>query len=211
MSRPTDVSIDLETLSSGFDAPILSIGAVAFNRKTGVIGPTYYAEIKLDDALRFGRASASTLTWWMQQDAKAKRVFAESDKKVTVYEALRGLNDFIRSLPAGVFVWGNGSSFDITILERHFDVLRARTPSGEGLVQEWKYWDVRDMRTIVDAANYDTRKHPRVGTYHNALDDARFQAEVIAACLMRITAAITQVKGVPAPAPVAATVEDDEL
>src|SRR5690348_4173144 len=36
-----DVMVDIETLSTRYDAAILSIGAVAFDRKTGILGPQF--------------------------------------------------------------------------------------------------------------------------------------------------------------------------
>lgn len=196
----TDVSLDLETLGNRWNSAILSIGAVAFDRKTCKTGPHYYAEVLIDDAVRYGAVTGSTLAWWAQQGDAAKRVFG-GNKKVTLYEALRGLGDFVRGLPANVCVWGNGSHFDITILEHAYD------HAGNGLAEQWKFWNVRDMRTIVDAAQFDTTGHKRVGTHHNALDDAQFQAEVIAKCLMKISAALN---GKQAPAVTNAD-EDDEL
>jgi hypothetical protein len=195
-----DISIDLETLSNKFNSPILSIGAAQFDRKTGKVGPTFYIEVDPDDAIRHGIVSASTLAWWMKQDQKARRVFEASANKVTLYEALRGLSDFIRARGAGVKPWGNGSSFDITILEHAYEV------AGRGLLPEWKFWDIRDMRTIIDVAEEIGFKKARLveGTAHNALDDAVHQAKEIAR-------AFAHIGGKKQVVPVTATVEDDEL
>lgn len=172
-----DISIDLETMSSKFNSPILSIGACRFDRVTGNTRQTYYAEVQIDDALRYGRPSASTLQWWMKQKPEAQAVWqcAES-QKMPLFEALRGLSDFVRSCNSGVKVWGNGSSFDITILEHAYE------RAGNGLVGGWEFWDIRDMRTIIDvAACCGFTKAPLTqGVAHNALDDAVHQAKEIA-------------------------------
>lgn len=182
-NRPTDVSIDLETLGNRSDSAILSIGATAFNRHTGALHATYYALVEMEDALRHGRIRADTLKWWLQQDKAASKHVFQSHRSVTplsLYEALRGLNDYVRAQPAGVCVWGNGSSFDISILEHAFDSVAAN--SNAGFSEEWAFWSVRDMRTIVDAANLDKNAVLFEGTPHHAGDDSRHQAKVIAKC-----------------------------
>lgn len=196
----TDISIDIESLGKRWDAPMLSVGAVAFDRTTGKLGQTFYAEVWIDEAISYGRVDASTLSWWMEQAAEAKCIFAEGRTKQTMYEALRGLGDFVRAAPANVRVWGNGSSFDITILERMYDL------AGNGLRDQWKFWNIRDMRTIVEAAQVDPKTHKRVGVHHNALDDAKFQAEVIAQSLMKISKALVGKTVI-----VTTADEDDEL
>lgn len=188
-ARPTDISIDLETLGHRGDAAILSIGAAAFNRKTGAIGPTGYWPVMLEDALKHGRVTAGTLRFWMGiKDNKAKFVF-DDPTATPLYVALRGLNDFVRAQPAGVKVWGNGSHFDISILEHAHDSIGT-----EGFVEEWKFWDVRDMRTALDMSGLDKSKMKFEGAPHHARDDAVHQAKVIAACLGATPGAVTAAK-----------------
>lgn len=186
MSGPTDISIDLETVGSKFNAGILSIGAVAFNRHTGAIGPEFYASVKLVDTLCYGKVDAGTLQWWLKQGAAAAKVFNDP-KAMSLYEALRGLNDFIRARPANAPLWGNGSSFDITILEHGFYALGV-----EGFVPEWAhvdkptFWKIRDLRTLVDLAGLDKASLAFNGVAHNALDDARHQAKIAIAGFAKV-------------------------
>lgn len=177
-----DWSIDLETLDNRPTSVILSIGAVLFDRDTGELGTRVYYEINLDDAMAAGTVSGSTLSWWMQQGDKARRVFGDQ-RKVPLRTALEGLATSMRATP-GPRVWGNGSSFDISILEH------AWSRAGGTLELPWKFWDVRDMRTTIDDAGIDVKALPRVGTHHNALDDAEFQAIAISLARRRIRAAI---------------------
>lgn len=44
------IMIDLETMGTSHDAPIFAIGAVAFNRKRGIVGAHYTAHNAVDDA-----------------------------------------------------------------------------------------------------------------------------------------------------------------
>lgn len=197
-----DFSIDLETLSNKYNAPILSIGIVGFNRDTGKIGPKLYVEVDPDDAMRYGVPTASTIAWWVNQSNKAKQVFDTKKNKLPLYNALQSVCDFLHGNGKGVpTVWGNGSSFDITVLEHALDL------AGRGLAAPWTYWNIRDMRTAVDMARVDPRDYTKTGTHHNALDDAEFQAMVIADCFARIAKAFGPAKK----AAVVPTVEDDEL
>lgn len=182
MSKMNDFSIDLETLSTRYDSVILSIGCVQFDRDTGDIGPRFYHEISLDTALKCGHVSGSTLTWWMEQAPGARRMFGNK-KKEPLANALHLLGSFIRREMAPR-VWGNGASFDITILEHAF------VNGGHGLAAPWHFTNIRDMRTIVDAAQavgFDPWQVPRVGVHHHAGDDAEYQAKVIASCWQAVT------------------------
>lgn len=183
LKRPTDISFDIETLGNRADAAILSIGAASFNRNTGRIGACYQVVVKLDQALRFGRVGPDTLAWWMEPErARAREVFLSQQKNaVTLYEALRGLNDFIRTQMASVCVWGNGSSFDISILEHGYDAVGM-----PGFREQWEFWSVRDMRTALDMSGFDKKTIPFTGTPHNAMDDAIHQAKIIAACFAKL-------------------------
>ncbi|ENO08979.1 exonuclease family protein [Escherichia coli O157:H43 str. T22] len=71
-----------------------------------------------------------------------------------------------------VQVWGNGANFDNTILRRSYE--------RQGIPCPWRYYNDRDVRTIVElgkAIDFDARTAiPFEGERHNALDDARYQA-----------------------------------
>jgi len=47
----TDYMIDLETLGTKVDAPVLSIGAVEFNLETGKLGQEFYCVLDLQSQL----------------------------------------------------------------------------------------------------------------------------------------------------------------
>jgi len=202
---PTAISIDLETLKARYDAAILSIGAAAIDLDTGKLGSTFYREITLASAMKAGNVSPDTLAWWVGQNDKAKRVFTNQGKKTPLPVALDELRVFILE-HKGATVWGNGSSFDITILEYAYD------HGCVGLSEPWSYWNIRDMRTIVDVAGVDKKDMPQVGVAHNALDDAVFQAQVIHHCWVKIRSALGMLKSKPAPAavPQAAPAHDED-
>jgi hypothetical protein len=170
-------SIDLETLGTRYNAAILSIGVQQFDIDTGKLGETFYREIDLDSAIKAGKVTGSTLAWWAQQGDAAKRVFGDKNKS-PLSVALDELRTWMLKKATKPKVWGNGSSFDISILEHAYD------NGAVGLKEPWWYTNIRDMRTIMD---YCLVKPKREGTHHNALDDAKYQAQCIAAAHQTIT------------------------
>jgi hypothetical protein len=177
----TDISLDLETLSKRNDAAILSIGATEFDRNTGEIIRSLYAEIDIDSAISVGHVDGSTLSWWMRQEPAARAIFNEDRVKLPLTVALLQLNEFVGATPA--CVWGNGATFDISILETAYNKAMLRAAP-------WEYWNIRDMRTIVEAARtlgFEKAMVPFMGTKHNALDDAAHQARIISAAWRAVT------------------------
>jgi hypothetical protein len=198
-------SIDLETLNNRFDSAILSIGVVQFDPSTGKLGAEWYKEIDIDSAIKSGTVSGDTLAWWMEQGDKARWIFSRSNKasKVSLATALDEMATWFRGKAGAPKVWGNGSSFDITILEH------AYVKGGVGLAPPWHYTNIRDMRTIVDVSGLMAWPQ-REGTHHNALDDARYQAQVISACWQKINGAVPLGPKTKPAAKKAAPVTDDE-
>jgi hypothetical protein len=161
------IMIDLETMGTRFDAPVLSIGACYFDPDTGDIGKKFYGRIDMADAFNYGKTSGDTVRWWLTQSDAARQQLVDGhhtlEKVLTKFEAFYGEGE-----PC---VWGNGATFDITILEYAFlKCLGRKAP--------WPFWLVRDCRTIKDVAAPLMREpaSPFKGTAHNALDDALHQA-----------------------------------
>ena len=177
-----DISMDLECLSVRPDAPIIAIGAVLFDRTTGKISSTFYKEIAIDSAIRSGTVSADTIRWWINQNRDAKRIFDTPDsEKPSLATALLEFTTWARGVGKGVpRVWANGPAEDVAWL-RH-----ALIHGAVGLGEPWHHTNVRDLRTIVELAEeiagFDRTTVDAVGTSHNALDDATYQANLISAC-----------------------------
>lgn len=206
-----DISIDCETLGLNVDAAIVSIGAVIFDRTTGKQRGTYYVEIDGDSAIRGRSVTFSTIAWWIKQGGLAKQVFNESNQKQNLPTALMDFAAWCRNAGQGVpRVWFNGPCEDGAWLKD------AYTRNCVGLQPAWGHINVRDMRTIVELAQelagFEWTQVPQVGTSHNALDDAIYQANVISHCYALLrragkVAAAPAPKAKPAPAPVT----DDDL
>lgn len=165
-----NLMIDIETLGIDPKAPVISIGAVYFDEKQTYA--QFYINVdahhQIDSGLR--KFDASTIKWWMNQEDAAKKVFKEN--AVPVKQALNAFRSFIAG--SGGFEntkpWGNGSNFDITILESLFKDYELPIP--------WNFRNIRDLRTFKEYV-YDGAKTKRVGTHHNAIDDALYQAQVV--------------------------------
>ena len=185
MSKPrAQVAIDLETLSTSPAAVMLSIGAVAVCESTGT-RLQFYAATSVDS--QPGRKTdASTLIWWDKQSTEAHKAFdyAHSEDCPPLSQALDQLTDWLGKLGEthDVYVWGNGADFDIGILNHAYKEISNFVP--------WDFRKVRDMRTLYDLTLRFglTISVPRVGTHHNALDDAQFQADVVMESLRQLEA-----------------------
>jgi exodeoxyribonuclease VIII len=165
-----NVMIDLETLGQRPGCSIISIGAVAFDERTGALGPELYLVVSRDSCREAGlHEDQSTIDWWMGQSDEAKEVLleTESEEALSLTEALKQLKQYLDQFNLSkVKVWGCGSDFDNAILTCCYAAIDQELP--------WKFWNNRCYRTI---KSLDKGPKPkRVGTYHNALDDAKTQA-----------------------------------
>jgi exodeoxyribonuclease VIII len=165
------IMIDLETMGTGSDAPIISIGAVAFNAK-GIDIRGFYNSVDLQSSVTAGATiEPNTVMWWMQQSDEARAALLTADT-VDIASALDAFDGWIANVTGSgpetlKGVWGNGASFDNVIVAETYKRLRRSPP--------WPFWKDRCYRTI--KSMYPNVKVTRKGTHHNALDDARYQAE----------------------------------
>jgi hypothetical protein len=173
--------IDIESMGTQANAPIVSIGAVLFDPATGQQGAEFYKAISLKSAMAWGaEPEAETILWWLKQSAEARSAIAMDDT-IPLDDALLQLTEFIcenaANGPGNVEVWGNGATFDNVIVRNSYE----RT----GLDCPWHYSKDRDVRTIVAMGKFigcDPRYEiPFEGDVHNALADARHQSKYVSA------------------------------
>lgn len=165
-----DLMIDLETLGTRVNSPIVAVGACFFDIKTGEIGRTFDAAIDLTEALRYGRADGDTIKWWLtQNDAARQKVARGRSNPLKVYPAFV---EFVTAGGSDVRPWGNGASFDISMIE--YTIARVTEKTAP-----WDFWNIRDCRTIKHLATDMKLSAPpeREGVHHSALDDAIHQAK----------------------------------
>ncbi|NNT83385.1 exonuclease [Escherichia coli] len=175
--------IDLETMGTNTNAPIVVIGAVFFDPQTGEIGPVFYIVISLTDAMNTGTVpDGGTIKWWLKQSSEARAAILTDQVKLK--DALSRFREFINEYSDEKFVqvWGNGATFDNAILRTSYERLDIPCP--------WRYHNDRDVRTIVELGktiDFDARiLIPFEGVRHNALDDARHQAKYVSAIWQKL-------------------------
>lgn len=167
------IMIDLETMGNRPDAPIIAIGAVAFDPdrqhsdgafETGGVFSIFYEVVDLSCAVRDGaNIDPNTVIWWMQQSDEARQAVTRRGIEPSV--ALERFPQWVGNFPVDG-VWGNGASFDNVILAETYRRLDMAPP--------WPFWKDRCYRTV--KSMFPDVPFERAGTHHNALDDARTQA-----------------------------------
>ena len=182
------VMVDLETMGKKHNAPIVAIGAVVFDPATGSIGESFYKVVCLESSVNWGAViDPSTVIWWLKQSSEARSAIVNDDA-IPLQDALLQFREFVSDNVAGgskkAQVWGNGASFDNSILRSSYDCIAEDYP--------WEYWNDRDVRTMVElgqAISFDPKTTiPFEGSRHNALADAIHQAHYVSAIWQRIIA-----------------------
>lgn len=172
-----NVMIDLETLGRSAGCSVMSIGAVVFSDK---LGREFYASIDRDSCDQAGLfEDQDTLDWWNRQSDEAMSVFNEP--KVSLHLALTMFSDWLSMLGPreNIRIWGMGAAFDNAIMIALYRIMGIELP--------WNYngdMCFRTLKALVPNVPYE-----RIGTYHNALDDAKTQAVHAIAMLERLNAA----------------------
>ena len=167
-----NIMFDLETLGTEPNTAILTVGMVKFDTETGIVDLESGKHIRMDlgEMLHtLGRSfTTDTLEFWIKQPGESSGALFEGDVH-TVSQLKSELKEYV-----GYFdeVWGNGSNFDIAILE---NLLEVYTP--------WQFWNIRDVRTInkvgKEIVKYQLKEREFKGVKHHALDDAIHQAEYV--------------------------------
>jgi hypothetical protein len=163
--------VDIETLATSHDAVVASVGAVMFNEEYEEIGDPLYVILPLQPQIDEGRKiSEDTLKWWMNESDEARHsTFRPTN--CTLDNGLEVIRDWLFSSMQIEEIWAKPPNFDLEILGS----LLGGKP--------WKYWAERCMRTVEQNYKADKGILPdRDGTFHNALDDARYQLK----CLQHI-------------------------
>jgi len=167
MPSGPQVMLDLETLGIGNNARILSIGAIKFDTSKPM--PEYEDLINASDDWRFhfyvedtrGDVNLSTVLWWLKQSEGAR---ASQYENATGRRGLSVVANQLVQWVGTLKVWGNGASFDNTILRSAYPGL-------------WAQWNDRCFRTWCHCVG--RKVSHRDGIYHNALADAYNQAQLM--------------------------------
>jgi hypothetical protein len=161
--------LDLETWGTKPGSALRSIGIVQFDPRTAGFGMEMYCNLDLEDQLKYGATQdKSTVDWWARQSEEAQAALMEN--QLPLKEAVHKVCEFFRKSRCQ-FVWAQGSNFDPVLLEHTMSFINVNPP--------WRFYNTRDTRTAYGIAGYDTKRMPRQGTYHNALDDAKHQVRCV--------------------------------
>ena len=162
--------LDLETMGTGPDAAIVAIGAVPFDPDAGALGAGFYRAVSLESAVTWGgKITASTIVWWLQQSYAARHALVGGSAggiRIVLRHLYEWMHDEARG--ADPIVWGNGSDFDNVVLRSAYERCGIEAP--------WSFRDNRCYRTL-RALRPDVVMDKRIGTHHNAQDDALSQAQ----------------------------------
>lgn len=154
--------IDLETLGTNSNSPVVQIGLVFFT----IEGIQVQSQITIDfdDALKHGKADGHTIKWWLQQAKEAQATLFENQKPI------EHAADIVRKLIAAQnpnFYWAH-ATFDFPILNSMYMSLGQKSPLPHRVC-----YDLRTLEYLAGKIEWEKRE----GVYHNALDDATYQAK----------------------------------
>lgn len=155
------VMLDLETLGATPNSVITSIGAVKFN-SSGILDE-FYTRVDIKSCIDYGLIiDPQTIIWWLGQADNARLELTKPG--INLAEALLSFSSWVGADNSEI--WGNGASFDNVVLSQAYSKTNTTRP--------WKYSADRCYRTIKSL--YPDVKIERLGEHHNALDDAKSQA-----------------------------------
>jgi hypothetical protein len=146
MTPGLHIVLDLETLSTRRNASITAIGAVGFTwpMQEGQL-PGFHVVVDPSLSPPTLHLDPDTICWWMRQSDAARDIYDDTIyQRVSIDTAIRAFNEWVVHLKGDkdvdIFLWGDGSDFDCTILEN------AAREVGRGLLVS--YSGYRDCRTI---------------------------------------------------------------
>ena len=169
--KKKDVMIDIETMSTDTNALILTIGAIKFDRtqydKCDMKLDSFYRRMDVDTLDGVFHIDEKTRKWWNSQTEDVRYEALVNPDRIPLKTALLDFNEWFGK---SRYVWANGSSFDIPILENAYKICDVPIP--------WDFWNVRDVRTIMDVANV-RKSDIGINNAHNALYDCVWQVNAV--------------------------------
>lgn len=170
----SDIMVDIETLGTKPNAPIISIAAQAFDLRSGTLGSSFVTHIDIKSNLEAGRVvDPRTLSWWVDDNSE---VFAKwcALKKDPLPIALQRFKIWLLKTIVELRsyqIWGNSNRFDLGILADAY-----------GYDLPWHFYAERDVRTLAmfneDLKRETKQKFVDAGEdLHNPLTDCKIQIE----------------------------------
>lgn len=167
--------IDIETLGVTPNSAIIHIGAVRFSLEDNRIGDEFSVNISPKSCKDIGLITdKKTIEFWKNQPPAAIR--SVMTNQTSIENALTQLNNFIGGYDKDNEIWANGTVFDISMLEWAYRTTGIECP--------WRYFQIRDVRTIMAVAKFDWKNFPRIGIQHHALSDCHTQIAALKKILL---------------------------
>lgn len=187
--RPIHVMVDIETWGTSNDAIPVSLGACKFD-STDILDQ-FHVGIDPRSAQEFGlKIDAGTILWWFDAERdEARRQWLELEK-IDLASALLGFAEWCGNGDPVVAIWGNGSTFDNIILRSAYKAV--------GLAYPVPFWADQCYRTMKNRT--PGIKLERIGTHHNALDDAISQARHLQAIIAQVGGPLAHIEEMQAKA-----------
>lgn len=170
--------IDNETLALGPDAYLTQVGLIVVDTRNGdiLVGPEGFWLTTVGQESR--KIDPDTVRWWLTQDPNViQSVFAPQHgmPRTTPGELFDRIKDLVQLHP-GMTVWASPAMFDLAQLTHLWE---GRKP--------WKYNQERDMMTLYKLLDPQGKLQPAANDMgHNAVEDAKWQAEYLVALLRRL-------------------------
>ena len=170
MSEKVNITVDLETLGRGDDAPIVQIAAIYFDQFGETIDS--FEAFVHPDYLDPSGCDIKTIFWWMQQDKKVQdKVFGGGENRASLDVALNAFESWLNgcwSEGDDLRIWQH-SSFDAPKIQYQFRKVLGREI-------DIPYWAWKDMRTLHALSGVEK---PIGNGLHNAMNDCANQAKHI--------------------------------
>lgn len=167
-----NIMLDIETLSTKPNAVIMQIAAVKFEFGSDKI-EKFEVNCNIKSSIDLGlHVDPKTVDWWKSKPPE--QLVTISKNSQPIFDCIQQFSEFVGN-PNDMVLWSNGNNFDFPIIESTCDMLGIRVP--------WNYWNLRDARTVYAVFGLDFKTYPRVGTYHNAIDDCLTQIKALKECL----------------------------
>lgn len=162
--------LDIETLSTGANAVILSIAAVPFNLGSTELGPAFHQNINVQSSLDAGaKIDGDTLVWWITKNHQTFKNNLKDPKHITT--VLMEFWAFIKNeCDLECKVYGKGPSFDNKLVSDAYRLCVMNLP--------WKYYNERCVRTYLDGWEHLVSENvPFEGEEHDPLADVLHQIQ----------------------------------
>lgn len=173
------VMIDIETLGIKPTSAVIQMGFVAFHHENCETKIDYEVQFNIEPKYWLEKnrtVDSETIAWWFKQSDEARtNLFGEGRSMIEVLAQTNILmGGYLNN--ENSCIWSKGG-FDIVILENLFESYGFDCP--------WKYWQTRDLRTLLALTNVDFKREKN-NIAHNALDDVRFQLKQYTAAIKEI-------------------------